>query len=244
MFQRILDCDEFGDADFSSLRFVVSGAAPCPWELAVRWRAVTGKRIIRGYGMTELFRPISYSALDERDPPDAIGRAVADVELRIVGEDGKDLDFGMSGELWIKSRARLSEYLHLPEDTQAVLVDGWFRTCDLASIDAEGFVSIKGRIKDMILRGGYTIAPQAIEKVLLSHPAVGEAAVIGVPHEELGEEIAAYVVLKSGGGASPGEIIDYCKERLAAFKYPREIHILDEMPRGPTGKVLKAKLRE
>ncbi len=243
MFQRIVDCPALDETDLSSLRFAASGAAPCPWELAERWREATGTRIIRGYGMTELFRPISYSPLDGRDEPDAIGRAVADVELRIVGTAGEDLPPGGTGELWINSPAHLSRYLDDPDQTADVLEGDWFKTGDLATIDGDGFVRIEGRIKDIILRGGYTIAPASVENVLLSHADVAEAAVIGVPHRDLGEEIAAYVSLHEGAGVTGKAIAEFCAEHLADFKCPREIHILDELPKGPTGKILKAKLR-
>ena len=193
--------------------------------------------------MTELFRPISYSALDGRDVPDAIGRAVADVRLRIVNSDGNDLASSEVGELWINSPARMTGYLDEAEQTREVLAAEWFKTGDLASIDDEGFVRIEGRLKDIILRGGYTVAAGTVEQVLLSHPEIAEAAVIGVPHRELGEEIAAYVSLHPGAGATAEAIIDFCKQHLANFKYPREVHLLDELPKGPTGKILKAKLQ-
>jgi len=238
MFQRIVDCPDVATSDLSTLRFAASGAAPCSWALAELWRAATGTRIIRGYGMTELFRPVSYSPTDQRDVPDAIGRAVADVQLRIVDRGGQDLALGEMGELWIKSPARMTGYL------DGAVQGDWFQTGDLATLDAEGFVRIEGRIKDIILRGGYTIVAGSVEKVLLSHPAIAEAAVIGVAHRDLGEEIAAYVSLRPGLDApTPGEIIEHCKAQMASFKYPREVHILDDLPKGPTGKVNKALLR-
>ena len=198
---------------------------------------------MRGYGMTELFRPISFQALDDRDVPDAIGRAVADVRLRIVDGDGNELANGEVGELWIDSPARMTGYLDDRERTRAVLAGKWFKTGDLASIDGEGFVRIEGRLKDIILRGGYTIAAGPVEKVLLSHPDIADAAVIGVPHRELGEEIVAYVSLRAGGEATGDLIIEYCREQLASYEYPREVHILEDLPKGPTGKILKGKLR-
>ncbi len=243
MFQLIVDSPALPNTDLSSLRFAASGAAPCSWELAEQWRRATGTRIIRGYGMTELFRPISYAALDDRDVPDAIGRAVAEVKLRIVDSDGNDLANGEVGELWINSPARMSGYLNEAEQTDTVLAAEWFKTGDLASIDGDGFVRIEGRLKDIILRGGYTIAAGSVEQVLLSHPDIAEAAVIGVPHRELGEEIAAFVALHPGAGLTAETIIDYCKQHLANFKYPRDVHLLDELPKGPTGKILKAKLQ-
>jgi long-chain acyl-CoA synthetase len=234
MFQRVLDDPALAGSDLSSLRLAVSGAAPCPWELARQWRAATGVRILRGYGMTELFRPISYMAADDRDEPDAVGRAVGDVELRVDDE---------TGELWIRSPARMSGYLGRPEETRAALSGDWFRTGDLATISADGLVRIVGRKKDVILRGGYTIAAGEIEAVLLTHPDIAEAAVIGVPDDDLGEEIATFVTLRAGAPApDTDDLISFCKGRIASYKCPRQVHFRDRLPKGPTGKIVKSRL--
>jgi long-chain acyl-CoA synthetase len=231
MFSRILESPALDDADLSSLRLAVSGAAPCPWALASAWRRRTGVRIVRGYGMTELFRPISYLAADTTDLPDSIGRAVPGVELRVVDD-----------ELWIRTPAVMDGYLRAPEETAAVLADGWFRTGDLATISAEGYVTIVGRKRELILRGGYSVVPGEVEAALLGHPAVAEAAVVGVAHAELGEEVAAFVTLRPGARAEPPELIEFCRERLAGYKYPRRITVVDEMPKSATGKILKTRL--
>ena len=242
MFRRLLDSPAMAGADLASLRLAVSGAAPCPWEIAEEWRRRTGVRILRGYGMTELFRPISYLADDPRDPPDAVGAAVPGVELRIVADDGRALGTGEIGELWIKSPAALDGYLGAPGAMRAVMEDGWFKTGDLATLSRDGFVRIAGRKKDLILRGGYSVVPGEIEAVLLTHPAVAEAAVVGVRHAELGEEIAAFVTLRPAAAARADDLIAHCRERLAAFKYPRRVTIMPELPKSPTGKVLKSRL--
>jgi long-chain acyl-CoA synthetase len=232
MFARILESPALEGADLSSLRLAVSGAAPCPWALAHEWRRRTGVRIVRGYGMTELFRPISYLAGEATDRPDSIGRAVPGVELRVV-ED----------ELWIRSPAAMDGYLRAPEETAAVLAaDGWFRTGDLATISDDGYVSIVGRKRELILRGGYSVVPGEVEQALLAHPAVAEAAVIGVAHPELGEEVAAFVTLRAGARVEPADLIAFCRERLAGYKYPRRVTVVEAMPRSATGKILKAKL--
>jgi long-chain acyl-CoA synthetase len=234
MFARILESPALAGADLSSLRLAVSGAAPCPWPLASEWRRRTGVRVVRGYGMTELFRPISYLAAETADLPDSIGRAVPGVELRLVDD-----------ELWIRTPAAMDGYLRAPEETAAVLDDdGWFKTGDLAAISAEGFVSIVGRKRELILRGGYSVVPGEVEAALLGHPAVAEAAVVGVAHAELGEDVAAFVTLRARTAADPDELIAFCRERLAGYKYPRRITIVDELPKSATGKILKAKLRE
>lgn len=232
MFARILESPALEGADLSSLRLAVSGAAPCPWALASEWRRRTGVRIVRGYGMTELFRPISYLAGEATDRPDSIGRAVPGVELRVVDD-----------ELWIRSPAAMDGYLRAPEETAAVLAaDGWFRTGDLATISDDGYVSIVGRKRELILRGGYSVVPGEVEQALLAHPAVAEAAVIGVAHPELGEEVAAFVTLRAGARVEPADLIAFCRARLAGYKYPRRVTVVEAMPRSASGKILKAKL--
>jgi len=244
MIRRLLDSPQLERTDLSSLRLTLSGAAPCPWDLAEEWRRRTGVRILRGYGMTELFRPISYLAGDSRDLPDSIGRAVPGVEARVVDEDGNPLPAAEVGELWISSPAAMDGYLDAPEETRAVIEHGWFKTGDLARITPDGFVCIAGRKRELILRGGYTVFPAEVEATLLTHPAVAEAAVVGVPHAELGEEVVAFATLRAGAGAPVEQLVLHCKERLAAYKYPRRIVIVDQLPKGATGKVLKARLVE
>jgi long-chain acyl-CoA synthetase len=233
IFRRLLNSPAFSGADFSGLRVALSGAAPCPWELAEEWREKTSTRIIRGYGMTELFRPLSYRPDDPTDIPDAVGRPVPGVEIRI--DD--------SNELLIKSPAMMDGYFGDPEETRSVLSDGWFSTGDLADVLEGGYVRILGRKRERILRGGYSIFPQEIEALLVSHPAVAEAAVVGIPSADLGEEIAAFVSLKPHARCAAEELLDFCKEHLAHYKYPRTVNILPELPKGPTGKVLKSELR-
>jgi long-chain acyl-CoA synthetase len=164
------------------------------------------------------------------------------VELRVVADDGRALDVGETGELWIRTPAAMDGYWGAPEETRAVLADGWFRTGDLATISADGFVSIAGRKKELILRGGYSVVPAEVEAVLLTHPAVAEAAVLGVPHPDLGEEIAAFVTLRTAVAAEPAALIAHCRERLAGYKYPRTVTVLAALPKSATGKVLKGQL--
>ena len=239
MFRRLLSAPEFPGADLSTLRLSVSGAAPCPWELAAEWRRRTGRRILRGYGMTELFRPISYLAAEEDDRPESIGRAVPGVDAKVVAEGTAGSGEDGAGELWIRTPAALQGYWN---DSSPVLTDGWFRTGDLARIAVGGFVEITGRLRERILRGGYSVFPQEVEAVLAGHPDISEAAVLGVPHVDLGEEVSAFVVLKPGASAVAEGIVGYCQNRLARFKYPRHIRFVPELPKGPTGKVLKAEL--
>jgi len=240
MFQRLLDVPSFSGG--RRLRLGVSGAAPCPWDVAEAWRARTRTRIVRGYGSTELFRPISYLAADPTEHPGCIGRAVPGVEIRVVDDGGHGLGPDEEGELLIHTPAVMDGYLNSPEETAAVLVDGWFRTGDVARVNAEGYVTIVGRVRERIKRGGYSIFPAEVESVLLAHPDVAEAAVVAMPDAALGEEVAAFVALRPGATADAETLIAWCRERLAAFKYPRRVTLLDALPRSATGKVLKAKL--
>jgi long-chain acyl-CoA synthetase len=242
MFRRILDAPGWSRADFASVRMALSGAAPCPWDLAEEWRTRTGVRIFRGYGMTELHRPLSYLANDPRDFPDCVGRPVPGVEIRIVNDEGKDLARGEIGELLIRTDAAMDGYLAQPEETAATVVAGWFRTGDLARVSDEGFVSIVGRKKELILRGGYSVYPPEVEAALTTHPAVAEAAVVGVPHPELGEEVAAFVTLREGASVRPEDLVAWCKERVAGYKCPRVVRVVSEFPKSATGKVLKPEL--
>lgn len=245
MFRRMLDSGALEDRNLSSLRFCTSGAAPCPWELAEEWRTATGVRIVRGYGMSELFRPICYSPDDTLEIPESIGHAPNGVELKLVDEAGNGLTGGPDavGELWIKSPTCMSEYIDRPDDTKAVLEDGWFKTGDLARITADGLVCIVGRKKEIILRGGYTIAAGEIEMALTAHPDVAEAAVIGVPDREMGEEICAYVALRPNVTVDQETLVAFCRQRLSSYKYPRIMHFVAELPKNATGKIDKTGLK-
>ncbi len=242
MFRRLLNSVAFVSADLSSLRLAVTGAAPCPGELSKEWHAKTAMRILRGYGMTEIPRPISHSHDSPADFPDAVGRPLPGVKIRVVDEAGRSLPQGEVGELWIKCPGAMEGYLDAPEETEKVLVDGWFQTGDLVAVSQEGFVRIVGRKRERILRGGFSVFPQEVEAVLLSHPAVAEAAVVGAPTPDLYEDVAAYVTLKPLAEATAEELISHCKEHLAHFKFPRRVTILEELPKSAMGKILKAEL--
>ncbi len=242
MFHRLLASPLFSNSDLSSLRVATSGAAPCSPALCGDWHENTGVRILCGYGATEVPRTISYTAEDVDKLPGAAGRLMPGVEIKVVDEEGRPLPDGEVGELWIKSPSAMDGYLDHPDETREVLSDGWYRSGDLGAVLPGGFVRLVGRKRDRILRGGYSVFPQEVEAVLISHPAVAEAAVAGVLDADLGEEIAAFITLKASAEATEEEIIAYCKEHLAHYKYPRKVTILNELPRGEMGKVLKSEL--
>ena len=245
MFRRMLDSGVLEKQGIASLRFCTSGAAPCPWELAQEWREATNVRIVRGYGMSELFRPICFSPDDTLEIPESIGHAPEGVTLKLVDETGTPLgdDPDAVGELWIKSPTCMTEYVDRPEDTAAVLEDGWFKTGDLARITQDGLVCIVGRKKAIILRGGYTIAAGVIESALSAHPEIAEVAVMGIPDRELGEEIAAYIAFRPGCSVAEEDLVNFCKQHLSSYKYPRIFHFVAELPKNATGKIDKTQLR-
>jgi long-chain acyl-CoA synthetase len=242
MFRRLLNSHEFTRDSLASLRVVTSGAAPCPAELCTEWEQKTGVRILCGYGATEVPRTLSYCEGESGDVPNAAGKILPGVEVKIIDEQGKPLPPGEVGELVIKSPSAMTGYLDRPQETREVLADGWFFSGDLGMLLPGGYVRLAGRKRERILRGGYSVFPSEVEAVLMSHPSVAEAAVAAIPHEDLGEEVAAFVSLKPETSMSAEEIIEYCRLQLAHYKYPRKVMILPELPRGRTGKVLKSEL--
>jgi long-chain acyl-CoA synthetase len=164
--------------------------------------------------------------------------------MKLVDDDGHEVDAGEVGEIAIRGHNVMKGYWRRPEATaEAIDADGWFKTGDMARVDEQGRYFIVDRKKELIIRGGYNVYPREIEEVLYEHPAVREAAVIGVPHAELGEEIAAAVALKPGAEATPDELRAFVKEQVAAYKYPRHVWMVDELPKGPTGKILKREIK-
>jgi len=234
-----------GDApvpDTGSLRLCVSGGAALPVEVLRGFERALGAVILEGYGLSET-SPVATFNLKEQRRPGSIGVPIEGVELRLVDADGNVVTQpGEIGEIAIRGHNVMKGYWGRPEATSQAIRDGWFHTGDLARADADGFYYIVDRKKDMIIRGGYNVYPREIEEVLYEHPAVLEAAVIGVPHAALGEEVGAAVTLCPGAKTTPGELREYVRERVAAYKYPRHVWLTDGLPKGPTGKVLKREI--
>jgi long-chain acyl-CoA synthetase len=175
--------------------------------------------------------------------PGSIGTPVTGVEMKVLAEDGTALPAGEVGEIAIRGHNVMKGYWNKPEATEAVLsADGWFRTGDMGRTDEDGYYYIVDRLKDLVIRGGFNIYPREIEEVLYEHPAVAEAAVIGMPHTELGEEVAAVVALRTGATATEEEIREHVKSQVAPYKYPRVVWFVDALPKGPTGKILKREI--
>jgi long-chain acyl-CoA synthetase len=231
------------DADMSSLRVCVSGGAAMPVEVLRGFEAAFGCMILEGYGLSETSPVASFNHPDLERKPGSIGTPVEGVQMRIVDASGNDVPEGEVGEIAIRGHNVMRGYWGRPEATAEAIPDGWFRTGDLARTDSDGYFFIVDRKKEMIIRGGYNVYPREIEEALYEHPAVAECAVVGIPDDSLGEEVGAAVALKQGRTATPEELRAFAKERVAAYKYPRVVWLVDELPKGPTGKILRRSVR-
>jgi long-chain acyl-CoA synthetase len=230
--------------DTSALEVCVSGGAAMPVEIMRAFEQEFGCQILEGYGLSETSPVASFNRRGAERKPGSIGLAVNGVEMRVVDDARDEIPQAEVGEIQIRGHNVMKGYWGRPDATaEAIDPEGWFNTGDMARIDEDGFFFIVDRKKELVIRGGFNIYPREIEEVLYEHPAVREAAVIGVPHAELGEEVAAAVALKDGVQTTPGELRDFVKQRVAAYKYPRHVWLVDELPKGPTGKILKREIK-
>jgi long-chain acyl-CoA synthetase len=236
MYAAILNVPNAGDYDTSSLKICVSGGAALPVEVLRGFEEKFNCKVLEGYGLSETSPVASFNHPDRERKPGSIGTPIDGVEMKLADESN-----GV-GEIAIRGHNVMKGYWRNPEATKEVMRDGWFHTGDMAQVDEDGYYFIVDRKKDMIIRGGYNVYPREVEEVLYEHPAVREAAVVGVPHSELGEEIGAAVALKEGAKADAEELQAFVKEQVAAYKYPRRIWFVDELPKGPTGKILKREI--
>jgi long-chain acyl-CoA synthetase len=243
MYNAMLHSDSCESADCSTLRICMSGGAAMPAELMRAFEEKFGCIILEGYGLSETSPVASFNHPDRERKPGSIGTPIEGVEMQIWDDDGNELSPGEVGEIVIRGHNIMKGYWNRPEANQEAITEaGWFRTGDMATVDEDGYFFIVDRKKDLIIRGGYNVYPREIEEVLYEHPAIQEAAVVGVPHDELGEEVGAAVVLKEGESLDADELKSYVKEQVAAYKYPRRIWFVDELPKGPTGKILKREI--
>jgi long-chain acyl-CoA synthetase len=239
MFAAMLHSPGAWRTDVSSLRLCVSGGSAMPVEIMRSFEETFGCIVLEGYGLSETSPVASFNHPHAERKPGSIGTPVAGVEMRLVDDDGKDVPGGEVGEIAIRGENVMKGYWQRPEETATAIPDGWFRTGDLARQDEDGYFFIVDRKKEMIIRGGYNVYPREIEEALYEHPAVAEAACIGISHPDLGEEVAAAVALTPGAGADADELKAFVKERVAAYKYPRHLWLVDALPKGPTGKILR-----
>ena len=234
---------------FAPMRLVYSGGAPVPASVVVQFETQFGKPIRNGFGMTETNAPVIITPPDELSRVDtasqalSIGKAMPGLTITVVGEDGMVLPAGEVGELILASPSLTSGYWNKPAETQAALTPGGLRSGDVGFVDADGWVFLIDRKKDMISASGYKVWPRDVEDVLYMHPAVREAAVIGVPDAYRGETVKAVVSLKFGQAVEPAELVAFCRERMAAYKYPRLVEIVADLPKTPTGKIMRRALR-
>ena len=232
---------DVGDA-FSSVRLAVSGAAPLPSAVLHRVLDVTGHHVFEGYGLTETAPVLTTTLMSEVAKPNSIGRAIPGVELRLVSEQGEDVEDGDPGEIYVRGDNVFSGYW--PDGDGGADPDGWFATGDIAYIDHDGDLFLVDRRKELILVSGFNVYPREVEDVLAGHPDVEEAAVLGVPHPYTGESVKALVVLREGARLSAEDVIAHCSRSLARFKCPTAVEFVAELPHSATGKVSKGRLRE
>lgn len=241
MYIALLQADTAG-RDLGSLRAGVSGGASIPGEVIRAFEETFPDVVIlEGYGLSETASTTTFNASAEDRRVLSVGKPVWGVEVRVVDDKGEPLPPGEDqiGEVVVRGHNVMKGYYRRPEETADTIVGGWLHTGDLARWDEDGYLYIVDRLKDLVIRGGFNVYPREVEEVLYAHPAVVEAAVVGRPDDRLGEEVVAYVALGADLTASVEELIDFCRQRLAAYKYPREIRMLRELPKGASEKIVK-----
>ncbi|HEU4361718.1 MAG TPA: long-chain fatty acid--CoA ligase [Mycobacterium sp.] len=241
MYSALLSvADEAAAQATRSLRTCVSGGAAMPVQVLTDFEKTFGCTVLEGYGLSESSPVAAFNHPNRPRKPGSIGTPIEGVQMRIVDLDGAEVPQGETGDIQIRGHNVMKGYWNLPDATETTITaDGWLNTGDVGRVDADGYFYIVDRTKDLIIRGGYNVYPREIEEVLYEHPAVAEAAVIGIPHDSLGEDVGAAIALKKGATADPDELREYVKARVAAYKYPRRIWLVDALPKGPTGKVNK-----
>jgi long-chain acyl-CoA synthetase len=234
------DADHF---DTRSMRVWGSGAAPLPVEIVEPFERKFGGRILEGYGLTEASPVVSAHRLSGPRKLGSVGRAIPGVDITIQDDLDRPLPAGELGEVCVRGRNVMVGYYRNPEETARTVRAGWLHTGDVGRLDQDGFLFIVERKKDLIIRGGFNIYPREVEEVLYAHPKVAEAAVVGMKDELMGEDVLAFVVLRSGERASAEEIGAFCEARLARFKCPKQIRVVESLPKSPIGKILRKELR-
>jgi long-chain acyl-CoA synthetase len=242
MYNAMLHCDRRDEFDVSCLRLCMSGGSAMPEELMRKFEEAFGCIVLEGYGLSETSPVASFNHPDKERKPGSIGTPIEGVEMKLVDDDGADVPAGEIGEIVIKGHNIMKGYWDRPDATEEAIKDGWFHSGDMGKVDDDGYFFIVDRKKELIIRGGYNVYPREIEEVLYEHPAVQEVAVVGVEDEKMGEEVGAAVALRKGEDVSADELRDYVKEQVANYKYPRKIWFVEELPKGPTGKILKREI--
>lgn len=226
-----------------NLHNAVSGGAALPVEVLKQFGERFSVKILEGYGLSETSPVATFNRPDRPSKPGSVGLPVWGVDVKVVDPAGERVATGELGEILIKGHNVMKGYYNRPDATAEAVSNGWLHTGDIGMLDEDGYLYITDRVKDMIIRGGFNVYPREVEEVMMTHPAISLAAVVGVPHESHGEEVKAFVILKEEASASSDEIINWCKENMAAYKYPREVEIRETLPMTATGKILKRELR-
>lgn len=243
MYNFLYQYEEGNPEDYASIRLSISGGASLPVSLLENFEKKFNTRISEGYGLSEASPVTCFNPLDRERVPGSIGTSIVNVENKVVDENGNEVPRGEVGELIVRGPNVMKGYYKMPEETAKTIKDGWLYTGDLAKQDENGYFYIVDRKKDMIIVGGFNVYPREIEEVLYSHPDIVESAVVGQPHDELGEAVHAHVALKKESSLTEEDIIQYCRERLAKYKVPSVVHFHDELPKGGTGKILRKALK-
>jgi long-chain acyl-CoA synthetase len=244
MFGALLAHPALTDAHRGTLRLAASGGAALPVEILHAFEEAFGCPLLEGYGLSETSPVACFNRPEGPRRPGTVGLPIDGVQVRVQDDEWRELPDGTAGEIAVSGHNVMKGYWQRPEATDDALRDGWFRTGDLGVRDPDGLLRIVGRKKELIIRGGFNVYPREIEEVLYEHPAVAEAAVLGTPHPDLGEEVTAVVALRSGheGAVDPDELREFVRARVAPYKYPRLVRITDALPKGPTGKILKREI--
>ena len=243
MYAAMLHLPDADPAKAATLQLCASGGAAMPVEILRGFEEKFGCTVLEGYGLSETSPVASFNHPRKVRKPGSIGTPIEGVEMRLIDDDWNTVPAGDIGEIAIRGHNVMKGYWNKPEATAETMRDGWFRTGDMARVDDDGYYFIVDRKKDLIIRGGYNVYPREIEEVLHEHPAVAEVAVIGIPDATLGEEVGAAVALKPGASATPEELRSWARDRVAAYKYPRRVWLVDALPKGPTGKILRREVR-
>jgi len=244
MFMMMLNSPEAARYDLSSLKSCLSAGAPFPLAHMSAFKHKFKCKVFEAYGLSEASPAVSTNYHDRPTKPGSIGQPMPEVEIRIVDDQDEDVPVGAVGELLVKGPNVSSGYYKLPEETARTFINGWLHTGDMARSDEDDYLYLVERKKDLILRGGFSIYPRDIEEILYNHPAIQDAAAIGVPAPVMGEEIKVYVVLKEGMTVVAEEILQYCQSQLAKYKWPKFIEFTNSLPRNPMGKILRKELRK
>ena len=237
---------DFRKLDHSSMKGFFSGAAPLAADTLADLKEVTGATMCEVYGSTETTALATITPWGGLIKPGTVGVPVADTDIKIVGVDEpeKEIEIGEPGEITIKGPQIMMGYYKKPTETEEAIKDGWFFTGDIGKLDEDGYLTIVDRKKDMIIAGGYNIYPVELDDVLMGHPKILEACTIGIPHEYRGETVKAFIVVKQSETLTQEEVVDYCKEKLAAYKVPKMVEFIDELPKSAVGKILRRELRD